>query len=33
MINLLAAPDPVYVAFMRVVRELSSTDPSGGGHT
>jgi D-alanyl-D-alanine carboxypeptidase len=31
MINLLAAPDPVYVAFMRVVRELSSTHPSGGG--
>jgi D-alanyl-D-alanine carboxypeptidase len=31
MINLLAAPDPVYVAFLRVVRELSSTHPSGGG--
>jgi D-alanyl-D-alanine carboxypeptidase len=31
MINLLAASDPVYVAFMRVIRELSFTHPSGGG--
>jgi D-alanyl-D-alanine carboxypeptidase len=31
MINLLAAPQPVYEAFMRVVRQLSSIHPSEGG--
>jgi D-alanyl-D-alanine carboxypeptidase len=31
MINLLIAPQPVYEAFMQVVRELSSIHPSRGG--
>ena len=30
MSNVLVAPDAVYEAFMRVVRELSFTHPSGG---